>query len=114
MKTLIAAILILSNISESVGAHPQWEHLKESYKAQGDALFVPLYWLPETRQTVLKYIPDHENWVGFEIGLWKKTNEDKKLILLKELGVEFERLEGDKDPQNNKLPNSAYCFGWIS
>lgn len=96
MKTLITAFIFLCGIALSASAHPQQKHLMEAYKSQGDDLFIPLYWLPETRQTVLKHIPDHGNWVGFEVGLWKKIAEDKKMILLEELGTELDRMEGDK------------------
>ena len=77
MKTLITTLIFLCGIAWSVSAHQQQKHLLAAYKAQGDDLFVPLYWLPETRQTVLEHIPDHNNWVGFESGLWKKIAEDK-------------------------------------
>jgi len=77
-------------------AHPQYDHLKEAYKAQGDDLFIPLYWLPETSRVVRKHIPDHQNWVGFESGLWKKIDEAKKDEILKEIGVLLEEMEGSK------------------
>jgi hypothetical protein len=97
MKTRFTALLIFfCSLAGVLHAHPQVEHLKEAYKAQGDALFIPLYWLPETRQTVLKHIPDHQNWVGFEMGLWKKLMEEEKLLVIEELGSEFERLGGAK------------------
>lgn len=91
------AIVIAIWISAAFAvAHPQVEHLKEAYKAQGDAFFMPLYWLPETRQIVLKHIPDHQNWVGFEGEYWKKLTEETKLKLIDELGTEFERFDGPK------------------
>lgn len=96
MKTLITAFIFLCSIASSASAHPQQKHLMAAYKSQGDDLFIPLYWLPETRQTVLKHIPNHGNWVGFEVGLWKKIAEDKKMVLLEELGTELDRMEGDK------------------
>lgn len=96
MKTLATILLSILSLAACVFAHPQVEHLKEAYKAQGDAFFVPLYWLSETRQAVLQHIPDHKNWVGFETGYWNKIKEEDKLILLEELGTEFDRLEGDK------------------
>lgn len=56
------------------------------YQAEGDAFFVPLYGLPETRETVVKYIPDHQNWAGFEKESWSKIPEAEKLSVLGELG----------------------------
>ena len=100
MKTLVTILFSILGLATFAFAHPQVEHLKESYKAQGDDFFVPLYWLPETRQIVLKHIPDHENWVGFETGYWKKIKEEDKLLLLTELGAEFDRLDGDKLEQS--------------
>lgn len=96
MKTLVTILFLIWSLAACVFAHPQVEHLKEAYKAQGDAFFVPLYWLPETRQAVLKHIPDHQNWVGFEQGYWMKRDEEEKLRLLEELGTEFERFDGPK------------------
>lgn len=96
MKTLATMFFSIWSLAACAFAHPQFDHLKEAYKAEGDAFFVPLYWLPETRQTVLKHIPDHQNWVGFEKGYWKKLDEGAKLRLLEELGTEFERLDGPK------------------
>jgi hypothetical protein len=96
MKTFANMLFSIWSLAACAFAHPQVEHLKEAYKAQGDAFFVPLYWLPETRQAVLKHIPDHQNWVGFEKGYWKKLDEEAKLRLLEELGIEFERLDGPK------------------
>jgi len=96
MKTLATMFFSIWSLAACAFAHPQFDHLKEAYKAEGDAFFVPLYWLPETRQTVLKHIPDHQNWVGFEKSYWKKLDEGAKLRLLEELGTEFERLDGPK------------------
>ena len=96
MKTLITIVFAICISAAYAFAHPQVEHLKEAYKTQGDAFFVPLYWLPETRPTVLKHIPDHQNWVGFETGYWKNIKEEDKLLLLTELGAELDHLEGDK------------------
>ena len=96
MKTLATMFFSIWSLAACAIAHPQFDHLKEAYKAEGDAFFVPLYWLPETRQTVLKHIPDHQNWVGFEKSYWKKLDEGAKLRLLEELGTEFERLDGPK------------------
>lgn len=96
MKTLATMFFSIWSLAACAFAHPQFDHLKEAYKAEGDAFFVPLYWLPETRQTVLKHIPDHQNWVGFEKNYWKKLDEGAKLRLLEELGTEFERLDGPK------------------
>lgn len=96
MKTLATMFFSIWSLAACAFAHPQLDHLKEAYKAEGDAFFVPLYWLPETRQTVLKHIPDHQNWVGFEKSYWKKLDEGAKLRLLEELGTEFERLDGPK------------------
>lgn len=92
----ILAIISAAIFSLAVGAHghQQAERLKEGYKAQGDGFFVPLYWLPETRETVVKHIPDHDNWVGFEFGLWKEIPEDKKLTLLDDLGAELDGMDG--------------------
>ncbi|MDA7920223.1 hypothetical protein N9B73_00580 [Verrucomicrobiales bacterium] len=73
---------------------PQIEHLNEAYKAQGDGFFVSLYWLPETRQTVVKHIPDHQNWVGFEMEFWKRINEAEKFALISELSAELDRMDG--------------------
>ena len=100
MKTLVTILLSILGLATYAFAHPQVEHLKESYKAQGDDFFVPLYWLPETRRIVLKHIPDHENWVGFETGYWKKIKEEDKLLLLTELGTELDRLDSDKLEQS--------------
>jgi hypothetical protein len=96
MKTPISILFAICSAAACALAHPQAEHLKEAYRAQGDAFFVPLYWLPETRQTVLKHIPDHQNWVGFESGYWKTLDEDEKLAILDELGTELGRLGGPK------------------
>lgn len=96
MKTLLAATLSVLIATLSASAHPQTKHLAEAYKAQGDSLFVPLYWLPESRDVVLKHIPNHQNWVGFEMGLWKELKETEKLAALEELGTELDRLEGPK------------------
>jgi hypothetical protein len=96
MKTLITALIFFCGIVWSASAGPQQKQLMAVYKGQGDDLFVPLYWLPETRQTVVKHIPDHNQWVGFESGLWKKIAEDKKLVLLDELGTELDRMDGDE------------------
>ena len=97
MKTRIGPLLIFfCTWAGGLHAHPQVEHLKEAYSAQADALFIPLYWLPETRQTILRHIPDHEQWVGFEMGLWKKLKEEEKLLAIGELGSEFERFGGAK------------------
>ena len=96
MKTLVTILFSILSLAASALAHPQIEHLKEAYKTQGDSFFVPLYWLPETRQNVLKHIPDHQNWVGFETACWKKIKEEDKLVLLAELGAELDHLEGDK------------------
>jgi len=96
MKTLITALVIICNLTVGLIAHPQVEHLKAMYKAQGDAMFVPLYWLPETSQILREHIPDKDNWVGFEMGLWAKVTEDQKMLALEDLGVEFERFEEAK------------------
>lgn len=93
MKTLISIAITILGLATCAFGHPQVEHLKEAYKAKGDALFVPLYWLPETRETVLKHIPNHQNWVGFETEYWKRLKEEDKLRLLDELGSEFERMD---------------------
>ncbi|MDF1755243.1 MAG: hypothetical protein P1U89_20810, partial [Verrucomicrobiales bacterium] len=95
MKTsAIISFAIFSFVANALG-HSQAEYLKQAFKAQGDGIFIPLYWLPETRQTVVKHIPDHHNWVGFEMGYWKKINEAEKLALIDELGGELDRMEGD-------------------
>jgi hypothetical protein len=96
MKTLMTIVIAIWSSAAFAIAHPQVEHLKEAYKSQGDVFFVPLYWLPETRQTVLKHIPDHQNWVGFESKHWKELTEETKLKLIDELGTEFERFDGPK------------------
>ena len=95
MKSIAIISVAIFSLAASAFGHPQSEHLKEAYKAQGDRVFVPLYWLPETRQTVVKHIPDHQNWVGFEMGYWKKINEADKLALINELGSELDRMDGD-------------------
>ena len=94
MKTITIITAAIFSLAVGAYGHQQVERLKKAYKAQGDGFFVPLYWLPETRQTVVKHIPDHDNWVGFEFGLWKKIPEDKKLTLLEDLGAELEGMEG--------------------
>ena len=96
MKTPVTILFSIWSLAACAFGHPQVEHLKEAYKAQGDDFFVPLYWLPETRQIVLKHIPDHQNWVGFESGYWKEINEEDKLVLIGELGAEFDRMDEDK------------------
>ncbi len=96
MKSIVTILLSILGSAVCAFAHPQAEHLKQAYKTQGDDFFIPLYWLPETRQTVLKYIPDHGNWVGFEPAYWKKIKEEEKLLLLEELGLELDRLDGDR------------------
>lgn len=96
MKTFVTVLLALVGMAACAWAHPQAEHLKEAYRAQGDALFVPLYWLPETRPTVLKHLPNAEQWVGFEPDAWKQMDEGAKLKLLEEIGAELERLAGPK------------------
>lgn len=63
--------------------------------ATGGAFFVPLYWLPETREIVRKNMPNHGNWVGFEAGLWMEIVEEDKLLLLDEIGVLFDQMEGE-------------------
>ena len=95
MKTLAIISAAILSLAASAPGHPQVEHLKQAYKTQGDGFFVPLYWLPETRQTVVKHIPDHQNWVGFEMGYWKKIAEAEKIVLLEEIGAEFDGMEGD-------------------
>ena len=92
----ILAIISAAIFSLAVGAHAhqQAERLKEAYKAQGDGFFVPLYWLPETRETVVKHIPDHHNWVEFDFGLWNEIPEDKKLTLLDDLGTKLDGMGG--------------------
>lgn len=99
MKTLVTILFSILGLATYAFAHPQVEDLKESYKGQGDDFFVPLYWLPETRQIVLKHIPNHQNWVGFETEYWKKIKEKDKLIILEELGAELDRLDSDKQQQ---------------
>jgi hypothetical protein len=94
MNILAIISAAVFSLAASALGHSQVEHLKEAYKAQGDEFFVPLYWLPETRQIVVKHIPDHQNWVGFEMSYWKKINEEKKLALIGELGAELDRMEG--------------------
>lgn len=86
-------MLMVWSVAPELRAHSQVEHLKVAYKAQGDALFVPLYWLPETRRTVREHIPDHENWVGFEQRLWEEVKEGDRQRLLEELGQKFDRME---------------------
>jgi hypothetical protein len=96
MKYLITIVFAIGCSVGCVFAHSQVEHLKDAYKAQGDAFFVPLYWLPETRQAVLKHIPDHHDWVGFESGKWQKINDEVKLKLIDEIGIVFESFDGPK------------------
>lgn len=96
MKTLAILSAGILSLAVSAPGHPQAEHLKQAYKAQGDGFFVPLFWLPETRQTVVKHIPDHQNWVGFEMVYWKKIDEAEKLALIDELGGELDRMEGEE------------------
>lgn len=96
MKTLLAAIASILMVPPSVSAHPQNEHLAEAYKAQGDSFFVPLYWLPETRGIVRKHIPNHQDWVGFEMNLWKELDEGEKLAALEELGAELDHFDEAK------------------
>ena len=96
MKLPVATLLVLLCLSRSVSAHPQVEHLKESYKAQGDALFIPLYWLPETHPTIVRHFPHLESSVDFEPGLWKQIAESDKLKLMEELGQQFDRLENSR------------------
>ena len=95
MRTLVTICIAVLSFAANALGHPQVEHLKEAYKAQGDGFFVPLYWLPETRQTVVKHIPNHQNWVGFEMEYWKKINEADKLALINELGAELDRMDGN-------------------
>ena len=94
MKTLVTLTIAILGFAASALGHRQVEHLKEAYKAQGDAFFVPLYWLPETRQVVVKHIPDHQNWVGFEMEYWKRIDESEKLALIDELGVDLDGMDG--------------------
>ncbi len=96
MKTFLAATMSVIITTLSVRANPQSQHLTEAYKARGDSLFVTLYWLPETRGFVLKRIPNHQDWVGFEAGRWKEVKEGEKLAALEELGAEFDRFDGTK------------------
>ena len=96
MKLPVATLLVLLCLTRGVSAHSQVEHLKESYKAQGDAFFVPLYWLPETHPTMLRHFPPLESWVDFEHGLWKEIAESDKLKLMEELGLEFDRMESPR------------------
>ncbi len=78
-------------------ADQQAARLKEHYKAQGGAFFVPLYWLPETREIVRKHIPNHdENWVGFEAGLWMEIREEDKLLVLDEIGALFDQMDRER------------------
>ncbi|SKB03561.1 hypothetical protein SAMN02745166_03843 [Prosthecobacter debontii] len=86
MKKLTTALLLLLSSMVSLQAKPQIERLKTYYEVQGDALFVPLYWLPETRETVRQHIPDHEQWVGFEKDRWQKIEDEVKQQTLQELG----------------------------
>ncbi len=95
MKPITIISVAMFCLAASALGHPQAEHLKEAYKAQGDGFFVPLYWLPETRQTVVKHIPDHDDWVGFEFGYWKKVTEAKKIVLLEEIGERFDGMESE-------------------
>jgi hypothetical protein len=95
MKPIAIISVAIFSLAASALGHPQAEHLKEAYKAQGDGVFVPLYWLPETRQTVVKHIPDHDNWVGFEFGYWKKVSEAEKMVLLEEIGAGFDGMDGE-------------------
>ncbi|MCP5554233.1 MAG: hypothetical protein H7A54_11350 [Akkermansiaceae bacterium] len=95
MKILATISVVVFSLAASALGHPQAEHLKEAYQAQGDEFFVPLYWLPETRKIIVKHIPDHQNWVGFEMSYWKRINEEKKLALISELGAELDRMDGN-------------------
>lgn len=94
----VAALLVALGLTAPAQAHGQHqaEKLKQGYQAEGDAFFVPLYWLPETRQTVVKHIPDHQNWAGFEKEWWSQIPEAEKLSVLGELGAEFDRLDNTK------------------
>lgn len=95
MKPIAIISIAIFSLGVSALGYPQAEHLKEAYKAQGDGVFVPLYWLPETRQTVVKHIPDHDNWVGFEFGYWKQVTEADKIVLLEEIGARFDGMDGE-------------------
>lgn len=63
--------------------------------AQGHSFFVPLFWLPETRETVFEHIPNEPDNYGFE-SAWKSISEEKKLVVLDELGAKFDRMDGER------------------
>ena len=86
----------MGGLAACAWADSQAERLQDAYQAQGEALWVPLYWLPETRPTVLKHLPNPGTWVGFDPDAWKQVDEGVKLKLLDELGAELERLDGPK------------------
>ncbi len=93
MKYLPCAFGILLLTAMSTSAQPHVDQLKTLYRTQGDDLFVALYWLPETSEIVRSHIPGHDDWVGFEFGLWKKLEEHEKEGILENIGLEFGRME---------------------
>ena len=100
MKTLIFAIIILSSLVGRAAAHPQKERLMGIYEEQDEKLFFALYWLPETSQTVQKFISDNATnpriWSGFDSVLWEKIPKEKQMNLIIELGAELDQMEEKK------------------
>lgn len=100
MKTLISAIIILSSIIGHAATHTQKERLLGIYEVQDESLFLTLYWLPETSQTVQKFISDNATdpriWSGFDSVLWNEIPKEKQLNLLVALGAELDQMEEKK------------------
>lgn len=96
MKNFTVAVSILLGLAAGLCARPQGDMLQQLYQREGDEIFVPLYWLPETRETVVKHIPDHDYWVGFEPALWERLTEEQKKVLMIELGDQFDKMDGAK------------------
>lgn len=96
MKNFTVAVLILLGLAAGLCARPQGDMLQQLHQREGDEILVPHYWLPETRETVVKHIPDHDHWVGFEPALWEKVTEEQKKVLMIELGDQFDKMEGAK------------------
>ncbi|RYD27103.1 MAG: hypothetical protein EOP87_21695, partial [Verrucomicrobiaceae bacterium] len=97
MKSFLKSVLFpLAALMSPLHAETQVERLKLAYDFEGDSFFIPLYWIPETREFIVKQIPDHDRWVGFEMEHWRKLGAEKKQAALQEIGARFETLDPEQ------------------
>ncbi|MEZ0274385.1 MAG: hypothetical protein ACAH88_05725 [Roseimicrobium sp.] len=92
MKALLPC-LIIALLPVCALAQKQAERFREVRTVYGDKLYEAVYFLPETKDTVRKHIPNLDQWIGFEVNFWKKIPEETKLKILDELGAQADALK---------------------